>query len=48
MSPPVGIQLYQKETLEQVFSYECCEIFKNPFFEEHLRTTASEYWLEMG
>ena len=32
-----------KETLAQMFFYEFCEIFKNTFFTEHLRTTASEY-----
>ena len=25
-----------------MFSYEYCEIFKSTFFEEHLRTAASE------
>ena len=30
-----------KETLVQVFSCEFCEIFKNTFFTEHFRTTAS-------
>ena len=32
-----------KKSLAQVFSYEFCEISKNTFFTEHLRTTASEY-----
>ena len=32
-----------KKTLTQVFSYEHCEIFKNTYFEEHLRTAASRY-----
>ena len=32
----------KKETLAQVFSCEFCEIFKNTFFIEHLRTTASK------
>ena len=36
-----GLQLYQKETLTQVFSCEICKIFKNTYFEEHLRTTTS-------
>ena len=31
----------KKETLAQVFSFEFCKIFKNTFFTEHLRTTAS-------
>ena len=31
----------KKDTLAQVFSCEFCEIFKNTFFTEHLRTTAS-------
>ena len=33
--------LIKKETLAQVFSCEFSEIFKNVFFTEHLRTTAS-------
>ena len=32
----------KKETLAQVFSCEFCEIFKNIYFLEHLRATASE------
>ena len=32
----------KKETLAQVFSCEFYEIFKNTFFTEHLRTTASD------
>ena len=31
----------EKETPTQVLSCECCGIFKNTYFEEHLRTTAS-------
>ena len=31
-----GLQIYLKVT--QVFSWEHCEIFKNTYFEEHLRT----------
>ena len=34
-----------KRTLAQVFSYEFCEISKNTFFTEHLRTTASVVFL---
>ena len=30
-----------KETLAQVFPCEFCEVFKNTFFTEHLRMTAS-------
>ena len=37
----IGLQLYQKETPTPVFFYEYCEIFKNTYFEVHLRTTAS-------
>ena len=37
----LGLQLYKKETLAQVFSCEFCEIFKNTLFTEHLRVTAS-------
>ena len=39
----LGLQLYYKETPTQVFSCEICEIFKNTYFEEYLRTTASEF-----
>ena len=39
---PSGLQLYEKETLTQLFFREYCEIFKNTYFEKHLRTTASE------
>ena len=35
------MQLYLKETPAQVFSCEYCKIFKNTYFEEHLRTAAS-------
>ena len=35
------MQLYQEETPTQVFSCEICKIFKNTYFEEHLRTAAS-------
>ena len=31
----------KKETLAQMFSCEFCDISKNIFFTEHLRTTAS-------
>ena len=33
----------QVESPTQVFSCEYCEIFKNTYFEEHLRTAASVY-----
>ena len=38
--------LIYKKTPRQVFSCEYCEIFKNNYLEEHLRTTASilEQW----
>ena len=35
----------KKETLTQVFSCEFCKIFKNTFFTERLRTTASADYL---
>ena len=34
-----------KETPTQVFTCEYCEIFKNKYFEKHLRTTASRRFL---
>ena len=37
-----GLRPAKKETLAQVFSCEFCEISKNTFSTEHLRTTASE------
>ena len=33
---------FKKETSTQVFSCEICEIYKNTYFEEHLRTIASD------
>ena len=39
---PEACNFIKKETLTQVFSCKFCEISKNPFFTEHLRTTASE------
>ena len=36
----------QKETLAQVFSCVFCEIFKNTFFTEHLRTTATKIMID--
>ena len=39
----LDLQLYWKLTPAQVFS---CKIFKKTYFEEHLRTTASN-WLEL-
>ena len=40
---PVLESLFNKVagTPTQVFSCEICEIFKNTYFEEHMRTTAS-------
>ena len=34
--------LLEKDTQAQVFSCEFCEIFKNTYLTEHLRTTASD------
>ena len=36
------VQLYQKVTPTQVFSYEFCKIFKNTYFVKHFWTAASE------
>ena len=38
-----GCNFIKKEALEQVFSCEFCENFKNPFFIEHLQATVSEF-----
>ena len=35
--------LKKKETPTQVLSSEFCEIFKNTYFEEYMRTAASEF-----
>ena len=40
-----GLQLHLKDAPTQVFSGEICEIFRNTYFEEHLRTTASQIQL---
>ena len=37
------VNFSKKETQTQVFSCEFCEIFKNTFFVEHLRTAASNH-----
>ena len=37
-----GLPLYLKETPTQVFSCEICEIFKNSYFVENLRTASSD------
>ena len=37
-----GVQLYQKETLRQVFSSENFSDVENTYFEEHLLMTASD------
>ena len=35
-------EVFLRKRLAQVFSFEFCEIFKNPFFTGHLRAAASE------
>ena len=37
-----GLQLYSKETLTQVFSYEYCKISKKTYFEKYLWMAASD------
>ena len=37
------LQFYLKETPTQVFSSKYCKICKNTYFEEHLRTAASDF-----
>ena len=38
----VGVnKFYQKKIPSEVFLWEYCETFKNTYYEEHLRTTAS-------
>ena len=38
--------VFNKVVPTQVFSSEYCKIFKNTYFEEHLRTAASECRLQ--
>ena len=40
MKSPVLESLYSKDTPTQMFSCANCEVFKNTYFEEHLRTAA--------
>ena len=37
----LGLQLYENKTPPHVFSCKICEIFKNTYFAEYMRTTAS-------
>ena len=37
------LQPYQEETPTRMFSSEYCKIFKNTYFEEHLRMAASDF-----
>ena len=39
-----GCNFIKKETLAQVFSSEFCEISKNTFVTDHLRTAVSEWF----
>ena len=42
-TPPNGCFLQEITcVLGSLFNSECCEIFKSTYFEEHLRTAASE------
>ena len=46
-------KIYYKENPPQVFSCKYCEIFKNTYFEEHLRTAiiiklVIKYWAPAG
>ena len=37
--------VFRKTLLLKISQIEYCEIFKKTYFEKHLRTTASEFWL---
>ena len=39
-----SLQLYQKETMEHVFSCEFCEFFKSTYIAKHLEMVASVYY----
>ena len=38
----VGLRFIKKETATHVFSCDFCDVFKNAFLIEHLRTTTSD------
>ena len=40
----LACNIIKKEFLARAFSYEFCGSFKNTFFTEHLRLSASIYW----
>ena len=42
---PEACNFIKKEALAQVFSCEFCEIFKNTFFTEKLRTTTFDFFI---
>ena len=37
---PLDLQLYEKETLTQVFFCKYCRVFNTTYFEKHLKTAA--------
>ena len=41
---PVLKSLFNKETTTRAFSCEYCKIFKNTYFKEHLRVSASVFY----
>ena len=41
------LSFYFQETPPQAFSCECCEIFRNTYFEKHLLMTAS-FWTRIS
>ena len=43
---PSNLQIYLKRDSDQRVSCDFCEVFKNTFFAEHLRTTASLFGYE--
>ena len=42
LAQALACDFIKKEAMAQVFSCEFCEIFKNTFFTEHFRATASD------
>ena len=44
VSKVYGLQLFKKRISELVYFCEFCKIFKNTYFEEHQRATASGVW----
>ena len=45
---PQACKFFTKETLTQVFYCKFCKVFKNTYFEEHLRMAGSVLMIKQG